>query len=119
MKRSYLYILALIITVAFTAYEELSFRRYLFHKHIDVIAGCLPNFLAALLLIFAVAIVKKQHTNREVLRSSIAIVIGLVCYEVAQIWMPNMVFDINDIIASVVGGALAYGIIYIINKQIP
>jgi glycopeptide antibiotics resistance protein len=116
MKRTYLNILVFVIILAFTLYEELSFRRYLFHKHIYIIADCLPNFLASMLLIFAVTIIKKQTNSREVLRSSIAIVAGLICYEIAQIWMPNMVFDIKDIIASIIGGALAYCIIRGINK---
>lgn len=117
MKQSKSYLITLVVIIIFTLYEELSLRRYLFHKHIYVIADCLPNFLAALLLIFAAIVVKKQTTNREILRSCITIVAALTCYEIAQIWMPNMVFDIKDIVASFIGGALAYGITFIINRQ--
>lgn len=115
-KRTYSYISVLIITALFTLYEELFLRRYLFHHHIYIVADSLPNFLAALLFTLVVVIVKKRYTNREALRSGITAATGLICYEIAQIWMPDRVFDFKDIIASVLGGALAYGIIYVTNK---
>lgn len=107
--------LILIIIVAFTAYEELHLRRYLFTRH-SPIADCLPNFLASLLLIFGYMVFKKPESNREIGRSIISLVAGLVLYEFVQLWMPHMVFDVKDILASVVGGAFAYGIILIIRK---
>ncbi len=116
MKHTHYYAIILIIITIFTLYEELSLRKYLFRKQIYLLADCFPNFLAALLLIFAAIVIKRQTTNRETLRSCVAITAGLICYEFIQIWMPNMVFDIKDIIASVVGGALAYCITLIINK---
>lgn len=117
-KHTYFYISVLTIIVLFTAYEELFFRRYLFRKHIYIIADSLPNFLSSLLFIFAVVIIRKQHTNREILRSCVSIVAGLILYEVAQIWIPGRVFDFKDIIASLIGGVIAYSIIYGINKQV-
>lgn len=116
MKRSYFYLSLLIIIAAFTLYEELSFRRYLFHNHFNIIAGSLPNFLSALLFTFAVVIVRKQYTNSEALKTSIAAVSGLILYEVAQIWIPGRVFDSYDIIASIAGGVVAYGLICGVNK---
>lgn len=106
----------LAITAICTLYEELSFRRYLFKHQVFIIADCLPNFLAALLSIFAVVVIRKIKNNAEALRTSISITAGLTVYEVAQIWMPARVFDIKDIFASVLGGAVAYGVIYWINK---
>ncbi|WP_414647260.1 VanZ family protein [Chitinophaga sp.] len=70
------------------------------------------------LFVFAIVVIRKQHTNREILTSCISIVAGLILYEIAQIWIPGRVFDFKDIIASLIGGVIAYGIIYGINKQV-
>jgi hypothetical protein len=59
---------------------------------------------------------KNPDNNREIVKSIIIIVVGLVLYEFAQIWMPHMVFDIKDIVASVLGGAISYGVIFLINS---
>ena len=113
-KRS-AYVLILIIILAFTAYEELHLRRYLFARH-SPIADWLPNFMASLLLAFGYMVFKKPQSNREIGRSIIFLVMGLVLYEFVQLAMPHMVFDVKDIIASVLGGLFAYGVIYIIRK---
>jgi glycopeptide antibiotics resistance protein len=111
------YVLILIIITAFTAYEELHLRRYLSARHLLVpVADCLPNFLAILLLAFGYMVFKKPENNREIGRSIIFLVTGLVLYEFVQLAMPHMVFDVKDILASILGGVFAYGVIYIIRK---
>jgi len=109
------YALILVIIVAFTAYEELHLRRYLFARY-SPIADCLPNFLASLLLAFGYMVFKKPESNREIGRSILFLVAGLVLYEFIQLAMPHMVFDVKDIIASILGGLFAYGLIYVIRK---
>ena len=109
------YTLILVIIAAFTAYQEFYLRRYLFARH-SPIADWLPNFMASLLLAFGYMVFKQPETNREIVRSIISLVAGLVLYEFAQLWMPHRVFDVKDILASVVGGLFAYGLIYIIRK---
>ena len=117
MKKRLIYTIILALVVLFTAYEELSLRRYLFKTHKAIfIADSLPNFLAAILFIFAYMALKAPRNNREILKPIIFIVLGLVLYEFAQIWMPHMVFDIKDIVASVLGGAISYGVIFLINS---
>jgi glycopeptide antibiotics resistance protein len=59
---------------------------------------------------------KKPETNREIGRSIIFLVAGLVLYEFVQLAMPHMVFDVKDILASILGGLFAYGIIHVIRK---
>jgi len=113
-KRS-VYALILVIIVVFTLYEELSLRHYLYKKHVAVlIADCLPNFLAILLLTFGYMVLKNLHSQKEILRTIISLVAGLVLYEFAQLWMPDRVFDVKDILASVLGGLFSYGIIWVI-----
>jgi hypothetical protein len=118
MKKRFIYTLILALVVLFTAYEELSLRRYLFKTHKALfIADSLPNFLAAILFVFAYMALKNPGSNREILKSIIVIVSGLVLYEFAQIWMPHMVFDVKDIVASVLGGAISYAVIFLINNS--
>ncbi|WP_259067206.1 hypothetical protein HDF24_19385 [Mucilaginibacter sp. X4EP1] len=118
MNKRFLYAIILALIVLFTAYEELHFRKYLFSMPKTVIiAGSLPNFLAAMLFAFAYMVIKNPVNNAEIIRSITFIVIGLILYEFAQIWIPNMVFDVKDIIASILGGALSYLIIYWVNYK--
>jgi hypothetical protein len=118
MKKRIVYTIILALVVLFTAYEELSLRRYLFKTHKAIfIADSLPNCLAAILFVFAYMVLKNPGNNREILKSILFIVLGLVLYEFAQIWMPHMVFDIKDIVASVIGGAISYAVILLINNR--
>ncbi|MFD2872470.1 VanZ family protein [Mucilaginibacter ximonensis] len=107
------FIATFILIVIFIIIQELKFRHYLFEEH-SPIAGCLPNFTAALLFIFGYGLIKYPLTMRQTMWSAVFAVMGLVLYEFAQIWMPGRVFDWNDIIASVVGGLVAVGIVYLI-----
>jgi len=76
-----------------------------------------PNFTAVLLLSFAIIVIKWPLKLLESIRVVGAIVIGLTLYELAQIWMPGRVFDVMDIIASIVGGAVAIGILLWVDKS--
>lgn len=110
MPQRITYIILLSTTVAFTLFNELTFRRYLNH-HTPLIAGCLPNFLAALLLILLYASVRSPISNKKGLSVSAAVAAGLILYEVVQLWMPGRTFDVADIPASLIGGAAGYGLI--------
>jgi hypothetical protein len=117
MSRRSLYFTILALLLLFTLYEELSLRPYLFKHHITTLylADSLPNFLAVVILSFGYMAIILPPDNK-VLHFIISIVIGLSLYELAQIWMPQRIFDIKDIIASVMGGGFSYLVIYAINK---
>lgn len=109
-------VIIFVVILLFTVFQELSLRKYLF-KHNFFIAGCIPNFTAVLLLSFAIMLIKWPLRLLESIRVVVAIVIGLTLYELAQIWMPGRVFDVMDIIASIVGGAVAIGILLLMDKS--
>ena len=109
------YATLLLITLLFTLYEELSLRRWLFHHShqslvASLLAGSLPNFLAALILGLIVLIIKLPRTPSARLRPILAIVAGLSAYELAQLWMPNRVFDWADLLATILGGAVCWSL---------
>ncbi len=110
------YFIVLILTLGFAFFEELYFRRYLFSIHNIILAGSLPNFLAAFIISMAYMAFRSPG-NRKALSGVVAIVIGLCVYECAQLWLPNMVFDFLDIVASFLGGVLSWLVIYFVSKR--
>jgi len=118
MKRRTAFIVIFIIVLAFTLYEELYLRKYLFKNHIrpQFIAGSLPNFIAALIFCFGLTIFKSPAQQKDILKITFGVVAGLVLYEFVQLFMPNMVFDVKDILASVLGGMVSYIVISLVNK---
>lgn len=119
MQRLKTYTLILITIIIFTVYEELVLRKWLFNNHIKpaFLAGSLPNFLAVLLFCFGFMVVKRTVGYGAIFRGIVCIVAGVVLYEFVQLVMPNMVFDIADIIASIAGGALSLGIVWTVERN--
>lgn len=116
-KRRRIYLISLILILAFTALEELWLRPYLFktHRMAFGIAGSFPNFLAPIILLFGTLVLAPHRANR-LLATVVAFVVGLVVYEFAQPYIEGRVFDVNDIIASVLGGLVGYAWVMAINK---
>ena len=117
-KLRIVYASMLALTLLFTLYEELHLRRWLFH-HLglsSVVAGSLPNFLAVLVFSLAIVTLQLPGSSRDILRTVISIVLGLILYEVAQIWMPHRVFDWNDIAATLLGGIFSWLLLLIPRK---
>ena len=121
LKRSTLYSCFLVIVLVFTLFEELKLRRYLLNNHITKfgIAGSLPNFLAPIILVFGSIVISKIKEPEKVLRKSAFFVLGLILYEVCQIFMSERTFDTMDVIASILGGLFAYLVFIGINYMVP
>lgn len=119
MNKRSVYIILLIIILAFTLFEELKLRSYLFRHHMNILADSLPNFLAVVILFLGYAVIKFPLDKRKSINVITSFVIGLSLYEVCQIWMPQRTFDIKDVIASVLGGAFSYLIFYMVSKVKP
>ena len=113
------YAILLAIALIFTLYEELHLRRWLFHQHGTgaIIAGSLPNFLAVVVFSLANVVLRFPQRNREILRAIGSIMIGLILYEIAQIWMPHRTFDWNDIAATLLGGIFTW-LLLLIPRQV-
>lgn len=98
--------------LAGTAVEELRLRPYLFRHHITRwgLADSLPNFLAPLLFVGLYVTVWQKHTRPEVARACASAAAGLVLYECAQYFMPDRVFDLKDLVATLLGTLVAWGL---------
>lgn len=118
LRISYASMLA--VALLFTLYEELHLRRWLFHHlgRSSVVAGSLPNFLAVVVFTLAIMTLQLPGSSRDILRTVISIMLGLILYEVAQIWMPHRVFDWNDIAATLLGGVFTWLLLLIPLKVI-
>ena len=119
MNRRTTFTIILILALTFTLYEELHLRKYLFAHHSYLLAGSLPNFLAAVIMSFAYMVVRNPLQNNLIIKGITGLISGLILYEFVQLLMPHMVFDINDILASILGGLFSYVLIYFINQSIP
>lgn len=71
------------------------------------ILGVMPNFLPAIVLPTLVFFRPQVVSYRDYLQMVLTILIVLVVYEVAQIWMPGRTFDWSDLGASVAGAAVS------------
>ncbi|QKG55239.1 hypothetical protein GKZ68_00440 [Hymenobacter sp. BRD128] len=105
------------VLVAFTAFEELHLRPQLRHHHLtrfgQVLADSLPNFIAPLLLVALYITLFQKQTRPEITRACGSAVAGLVLYEFAQRWMANRVFDVQDIVATLLGGLVAWVVLQV------
>jgi VanZ family protein len=113
MKRRFTLCVLLAAVVIFTLYEETTLRPYWIKNHINTytIADWLPNMLGAIVLVLLYTLIKEVNDKAVLLRSTLSLVAGLIIYEIIQLFMPSRTFDYKDIIASMVGGALEYGLI--------
>ena len=108
MTRKQAYISLLVLAVAFTAFQELWFRRYLVrhHLHAFYLAGSLPNLVAVVLFFLAWSVIKYPLGRKDSLVVAWLVAGAMVCYELVQPLLPGRTFDIADIVASLIGGML-------------
>jgi hypothetical protein len=109
------YAILLALALAFTLYEELHLRRWLYHQASvnKILPGSLPNFLAVVDLGLAYAVARLPQTSQAITQLVASVVAGLCLYEVVQIWLPHQVFDWYDIAATLLGGLTVWLLIYL------
>jgi len=71
------------------------------------IANALPNFVCGAVLPLAILMSPRSFRFAEFLQFAGLILLGLVLYEAAQIWLPRRTFQWSDILSSVLGTAAA------------
>lgn len=88
---------------------------------LNTLAGCFPNFIAALLIGFApiVAVLfrKPEKSRLIVYISSVLIFLVLTVEEFKPMWGASTYFDVYDIIASGLGSGLAIVFFEIIQRR--
>lgn len=73
----------------------------------------MPNVVAVVLIALLFGFAKADRADATPLKQAALSVIAMVGYEIAQIWMPGRTFDLNDVIASVIGGLVALALLEI------
>lgn len=113
MNRRITLCILLAAMLAFTLYEELSLRPYWIKNHVNTytVADWLPNLLAPIILVLTYTLLKDITDKAVLLKSTFSLVIGLIIYEIMQLFMPSRTFDHKDIIASIIGGTLIYHVV--------
>ena len=116
LKFSRLRVVCAVVFVGAFALTELG--RYVYRPHVYSaglsdfgIADTMGNSLGVVTQIFLMLAV--MHSNwRQGLRVIVFVVCGYVAYECLQTVLPKGTFDVKDVIATVVGGVIAVGILW-------
>ncbi|CAM3639301.1 VanZ family protein [Mucilaginibacter galii] len=121
MIRRFTLCMLLAATVIFTIYGETTLRPYWLKNHIDTytLADWFPNLLAPMILVLLYTLIKEVNDKAVLFRATCSFVAGLIIYEIVQLFIPSRTFDHKDIIASVVGGAIIYGVVLGVFKLFP
>ena len=117
MPRKTVLLILLIIIIAFAAYMELGFRAtlYQYFGSESIFAGSLPNFVAVVLLTMVYINLRDGRKGASSFKFTALAVMAMVAYELAQPLIPGRVFDVKDILASLIGGLFVYGILAIVD----
>lgn len=81
------------------------------------IMDSMPNLICGAVVPFAVFIGNRTIRMHDFLAFCGFIVLGLIAYEIVQIWLPKRTFEVNDIGASAVGGLLSMSLGWIFFRQ--
>lgn len=121
MRKKSVYVLLLLVVLAFSLFMALGFRLFLYKQlgQSSVIAGSLPNFVAVLLLALLYMLVKGNRPDSTPLKLTVMASGTMIFYELVQPLIPGRVFDFSDIIASIIGGLFTYAVFSTIEYLAP
>jgi glycopeptide antibiotics resistance protein len=87
---------------------KLPFRKFIYENNIyDFgLSGSLPSFLYVIGIIFIFLYFNGGEDRKRVFMTMLIMTAGALAYEFEQ-YFSNMVFDINDVIATILGGLVA------------
>ena len=118
MKRHNILIILFVGFLIFAFFWQVLIRLYLLKNNISTfyLAETLPNFLAVVLFTFGAMTLLRYKENSKLFKLSTEFTASMVAYEFLQLIIPGRTFDVNDIIASVIGGVFSYIVLILINK---
>lgn len=71
--------------------------------------GTSPSFIIPFAMPFLLLARKREVRWGDVMKAAGGAGLGMVGYEVLQLWMPGRTFDVNDIVAAVLGTGMGIG----------
>jgi len=109
MKKS-LPIIYLAVAVCVAAAVQLGYSAFLYKKYgtDSILTGCLPNFIAVVLISLIYNLIKINKKDATPLKMSIMGTFTMIFYEFTQTFIQGRTFDWFDIFASLIGGLFVY-----------
>lgn len=113
LTRRQIIALELVPVVLLTVCIELGLRASLYRHlgHDSIVAGSLPNLMAALLTTLALGFIKAEDTKQGPSKSASISILALSGYEFAQLVIPGRTFDAMDLLATVIGAGIAFSLL--------
>jgi len=101
---------AVCVAVAMQGYRPFLFKKY---GNDAILIGCLPNFIAVVLISLIFNLVKSGKKDSSPLKMSLMGTTTMLFYEFVQPFIQGRTFDWFDIFASLIGGLFVYIILFI------
>lgn len=108
------YVVAFLCALALTELGRYVYRPHVYRSGVSDfgIADTMGNSLGVVTQIFLMLAV--MHSNwRQGLRVILFVTCGYIAYEFAQLVLPKGTFDMKDVIATLVGGIIAAGVLWL------
>jgi hypothetical protein len=117
-RRRGIYLLVAIVAFLVTEAGRFIYRPWVFRNGIDDwgLAGSIGNLTGIITQIFFILAVINEDF-RKGCYIFLMVVPGYILYEFTQRWLPGSTFDINDIIASIMGGLIALVIYLLLPRE--
>ena len=115
--KSIFYVLLFFIALILGLLSKLVYRDFIYSNNLNDfgLADSLPNFFAVFGIAFASLTFHKNKINNISFWFFINSASSMIAYEITQIFFGG-VFDVKDIIASIVGSIFAFGLYNFLNK---